>query len=88
MCLPVCSGVQALEDADLRWQGWRRDDEEHAQEPAEGHGGHEPTQHANEHGSNEQDAATPCAEADGGPRGPAGSHAANGGYEMNEPNTY
>jgi len=60
----------------------RRYDEEHAKEPAEGHGRHEPSQHANEYGPNEQDASAPCAQTDGWPRSPSGSHETDGGYEM------
>ncbi len=78
----ICRGVQAPEDADLWWQGGRRYDEEHAKEPAEGHGRHEPSQHANEYGPNEQDASAPCAQTDGWPRSPSGSHETDGGYEM------
>ena len=80
--IDICRGVQALEDADLWWQGGRRYDEEHAQKHAKGPGKHEPSQHANEHGSNEQDASAPCAQTDGWPRSPSRPHETDGGHEM------
>ena len=78
----ACRGVQAAEDAHLWRQGWRWNDEEHAQEPAEGHGWHESSQYANEHGSDEPHASAPRAEANGRPRGTSRAHAPNGGHEV------
>ena len=88
LVLTACRGVQTAEDAHLWWQGWRRNDEEHAQEPAEGHGWHEPSQHANEHGSDESNASAPCIEADGWPRGASRAHASNGGHEITKSQTF